>query len=643
MSGPIDISDDVLFDLGLVSGSSADAANVPPSIRWDCSIGALPFLLAISDQVPLQRETSDFRRQRVDTERNPGEQSLDSGYWIRSQSSWHYGEGLTSAEPLEVNEAEARFRYQQGGGIDPWTAGQLSLLHATESKLSSAQVSQLLLGVNTGVLHAGGSSLTYIPASGASATVTWGGSASVQSLTSNGSSWFAGASAGIYKGSLPSGSGTHIYSASATTLVRWVKSRLMAAVGQGVYEITNLSPSATPAALPSPLFTHPTSDWLWTDFAEGPVAIYAAGYSGDTSSIYKIGVDATTTTVSLSQPVIVAEMPRGEVVQSLYSYVGTYMVIGTSKGVRVASMDANGSLTMGPLLVQSADGCSDAVAQGSYVWVTVGSQGQAGNRVTRPGLYRLDLGTNLNGSPLQFAYAADLVAPSGTTGQAVQVTTAGGKLWFAVDTAGVFTELDTYVPEGWLETGRIRMGTVESKAWRDFRILSSQQSEGTITAYATPIDSSSPSSWSAIISISGDTDDSSGLLNAAFPAPAANLFAAIKLTRDANTGGTPVLSGYQMRSVPAPRRSQLLSVPVMLYDFEVARDGVRYGQRNGAYARFQILKLLEKNASTVMWRDFTTGEAAEAFIERVSYRRTTPPTRQVGGNGGICTVVLRLV
>ena len=104
-----------------------------------------------------------------------------------------------------------------------------------------------------------------------------------------------------------------------------------------------------------------------------------------------------------------------------------------------------------------------------------------------------------------------------------------------------------------------------------------------------------------------------------------------------------MLSGYQMRSVPAPRRSQLLSVPVMLYDYEVARDGVRYGQKNGAYARFQILKLLEKNASTVMWRDFTTGEVAEAFIERVSYRRTTPPTRQLSGNGGICTVVLRLV
>lgn len=640
----IDVTNEVETRLGynVISGNQSTGI-APDNIRWDCSIGSLPFLFAFNDQRPFQRETSDFRRQRVDTERNPGEQSLDSGYWIRSQSSWHYGEGLTTAEPLEVSDTEARFRYQRGGGVNPWTAGQLSLLHDTTLRKVSAGSSQLLLGVDTGVIHADASTVTYLPLTGASAGITWGGSASVQSLTSNGASWFAGASAGIYSGSLPSGSGTHIYSASGQTLVRWAKSRLMATVDASVYEITNLSPSATPAALPTPLFTSPASGWKWTDIAEGPTAIYLSGYTGDTSTIYKVAIDATTTTVSLSQPVVVAEMPRGEIVYSLYSYVGTYLVVGTSKGVRVASMESNGSLTLGPVLISTSDGVKDTVAVGSYVFVTVGSKGEAGDRVQRPGLYRIDLGTNLNNSALQFAHAADLVAPSGTTGYATQVTTAGGKLWFSVDSAGVFSESDGYVSTGWIETGRIRMGTVESKAWRDLRLLASEGSAGVVTAFASSADSTAPSNWSAIISLSGSILDSTGLLNAAFPSPAANLYAAFELTRDASTGGTPLMSGYQLRSVPAPRRSQLLSVPLLMFDYELARDGVRYGQKNAAYDRFQMLKDLERSSSTVVWRDYTTGEVAEAYIERVSYARTTPPTRSVGGNGGICTVLLRLV
>ena len=86
-----------------------------------------------------------------------------------------------------------------------------------------------------------------------------------------------------------------------------------------------------------------------------------------------------------------------------------------------------------------------------------------------------------------------------------------------------------------------------------------------------------------------------------------------------------------------------MQVPIMCFDFEVDRQGVRYGQKNGAYNRMNILRLLEKNASTVIFRDYTTGESVEAYIERISYRRTNPPTRQVGGNGGIATVVLRIL
>ena len=101
--------------------------------------------------------------------------------------------------------------------------------------------------------------------------------------------------------------------------------------------------------------------------------------------------------------------------------------------------------------------------------------------------------------------------------------------------------------------------------------------------------------------------------------------------------------GNQVRAVPSPARTELVSVPVMCFDFEVDRQGVRYGKLGGAFARFTLLKALEQATALIQFRDFTTGELVQAYIERVSYARTNPPTRQVSGNGGIITVLLRLV
>lgn len=643
----IDITDDIPFEIGIPSvGSSTASSKVPAHVRWDCSIGSLPFIFSLSDQTPMQRETGQFRRERVDNQREPGEQSLDSGFWIRSQSSWHYGSGISSAEPLEVSEQEARFRYNAGGGVNVWTAGQVTLLNNTTKRLSSASSGQLLLGVDTGVIHAAGNVLRYINNAGSATTITWGGSNPVSSIASNGYSWFAGSDDGIYKGTLPSGAGTKIYTVSGTTLVRWVKGRIMATVGSALYEITNISPASPPAALPTALFTHPTPGWVWTDIAEGPSAIYAAGYAGDTSLVYKIDVTASTTATILSQPVVVAELPRGEIVYSLYGYLGSYMVVGTSKGARVATVNntatASGTLTMGPLSVTSSDGCRDAVADGSFIYVTMGGQGSAGNREQRAGLFRINLGTNLNQNPLLFAQAADLVVPTGETGTTHQVTLAGGKLWFTADGTGVFQQATDYVASGWIETGRIRLGTVEPKAWRDVRLRGVPDMGGTVTARASLYAAPSPSTWDAIISSSGNTPDATGKLVSTFPTPQSDLYLAFNLTTTDYTV-SPVFAGYQVRAIPAPRRSELIQIPLLNYDFTVDRMGTRYGHGGLSWEVYQLIKSLEASAATVQWRDFTTGERAEAYIEQVKFTRTTPPSRNVSGSGGVLTLTLRLV
>lgn len=635
-----DITDPVVTSLGLAYESNTATAAVPADMRWDCSIGGLPFLLANSDQFPYRRETGEFRRQRIDNERDPGEQSLDSGYWLRSQSSWHYGSGLTTAEPLESAGDETRFRYARSGGVDPWTPGELSLLNDTAQVYASAGSSQYLLGVDTGVLHADATTVSYHPTSGASATVTWGGSASaITSMTSDGTNYYVANAVGIYKGTLPSGSGSKVYDTGDVTLVRWVKSRLMATVGKAVYELTASGPTL-PSALDSGT-TRP-SGWTWTDMAEGPTSIYLSGYAGDTSTIERITVSISSGVVTLEPPTVVADMPRGEQVLSLYAYVGSYLIVGTNKGCRVAAINGDGSLALGPLLFEISDGCKDAVALGSYAYVTVGSKGDAGDRVQRSGLWRINLGQNLDNNALRFATAADLVAPAGTSGQATQVTTAGGKLWFTVNGAGIYRQQDTFVTEGWLESGRIRLGTMEPKAWRDMRLIMSTQTAGSATGYASVTGVNAPSNWDAVITVTNLAPDQYGSLN--YPAPLAQstLFAAVKLKAD-SSASSPVLLGYQLRAIPAPKRTELVQVPILLYDYETDRTNVRYGSKGGAWARYQLLKQLENTAGTVTWLDYTTGERAEAYVERVVLVRATPPSRSFTGAGGVCQVLLRLV
>jgi hypothetical protein len=646
----VDYTEDVVEPLGYgFEAAEGQGSYGPDSLEWDCTIGGLNFLYATSDQDPIIRETGKFRRERIDTERNPGEQSLDSGLWIRSQASWHYGAGLSSAEPLEVTAEEASYRYYKSGGVDPWTPGQLQLLKDTENKFVSTATSQEILGVNTGVLHAGDNVLTYVPTTGSTSTVTWGGTDNINSLTTTGQYWLAANSVGIYRGDEPSGSGTKIYNKDATTVtssvIRFVKSRVMYGENNKIIEITNLTP--TSATLPAELYEHPNSGWVWSDFAAGPTAIYASGYDDEVSVIYKIDVVATSTTVTLSVPVVVAEMPRGEQVLSMYSYVGSFLIVGTSSGCRVASVSDNGTLTMGPLVFNGTY-VDDAVAYGKYVYLTVRDKGEAGDNVQRAGLYRINLGQALNNtsfsSSLQFAYAPDLVSPVGTTGEARSVTIAGNKLWFSVNGSGVYREMDTYVDDGWIETGRIRLGVMENKSWRDLRLIGANGLQGTVTAYASVTEAGDPSTWDSVISVNAATNDAYGKLNAAAPLPTPNLWLAFHLESNTECSCSSEMIGYQLRAMPSPRRNELIQIPVRMFDYEKDRQGSSYGRTNGAFDRFSALKQMENIGNTVVLKDHTTGEQLEVYVEQVTWKKTLAPSRGDRKNiGGIVTLLLRSV
>jgi len=649
-----DYTEGILEELGLpFTAVSTDGAVAPEDMGWDCSIGGLRFLFATSDERRFKRETAQFRRERIDTERDPGEQSLDSGMWIRSQASWHYGAGIRSAEPLEINSDEARFRYFQSGGIDPWRPGFLRLINSASSIYAASGNQMFLEGINTGVLLAknlsGTGTVAYIQNNGTSASVNWGGTGEIHSLTDTGQYWLISNAAGIWRGDLPGGAGTQIYNnpgGTTRSLLRWVKSRVMYANMNTIREITNLTPSS--ATLPTAKYTHPNNGWTWTDFAEGPNAIYASGYSLENSQIYRITIETTTTTVTLDQPTVVAELPRGEEVLSMHSYLGAYLVIGTTLGVRVALIRADSSLTLGPLIF--SDGPVDqAVAFGEFVYCAVRRKGRAGNRVEAPGLIRLNLGQSLDSDPLRFAHAPDLYAFGLPAGETDAVTMSDNKIWFTVNGsgagAGVYKQSTEFVEEGWIETGRIRLGTLEKKAWRDLRVLAQPAITGNITGFASITGLGSPSTWNEIITANLDNPDAVGSLTPVAPLASSDLYLAFRLRSNSLCQCSASMIGYQVRAVPSPRRNELIEVPLMLFDFEIDKTGARYGARGNAWARFRALKSMEQSGRMIIWRDFTTGEVAEGYIEGVFLHRSGQPSRGQQGTsgGGVCRVVIRLV
>jgi hypothetical protein len=84
-----------------------------------------------SDDAPYRRVTAQYRKQQIDQSREPGEQTL-TGWWLRSQSSFHYGQGIKFFEPIQ--DESLRFQYTESKGIDVWTKGQATLLKSCDSQ-----------------------------------------------------------------------------------------------------------------------------------------------------------------------------------------------------------------------------------------------------------------------------------------------------------------------------------------------------------------------------------------------------------------------------------------------------------------------------------------------------------------------------
>ena len=114
-----------------LSNPAGSTTYTPTGYAYDIAIAGLPFFITPLDESPYRRVTAQYRKNQFDTSREPGEQTL-TGWWLRSQSSFHFGQGIKFYEPAQ--DESLRFQYTESKGLDVWTKGQATLLSACDNQ-----------------------------------------------------------------------------------------------------------------------------------------------------------------------------------------------------------------------------------------------------------------------------------------------------------------------------------------------------------------------------------------------------------------------------------------------------------------------------------------------------------------------------
>jgi hypothetical protein len=631
-----DITEGIPYVLSNPAGATSYSST---SEAYDVAFAGLPFFLAASDDTPYRRVTAQYRKQQIDQTREPGEQTL-TGWWLRSQSSFHLGAGIKYFEPLQ--DESLRFQFTESKGVDVWTKGQATLLNSTVRALSSANT-PIIIGANDGtndcIVTTDGTALKKITMSDDTATDSTysqaGTPSTILDLTTDGIRYFFINGTKIHQGAITSGSSVLAYDAPATTSARikYVKQRLIATINNSVFELD--ATAVADAALPTAHYTHPQTDWTWTTISEGPQAIYVGGFSRKNSSIYKITLDLASANAlgfpELSVPSVVVDLPEGETINTFDTYLGIYAVLCTNKGVRIGVLGNEGDVSYGPLLFEAE--CTDVVFRDKFAYVST-------KQNTESGLVRIDLSQPVVPNSLVFAYAWDVCA-IGETALTNSTAFLGGtdRVAFSVPGDGVWIEsYGVKVASGFIQTGYIRYNTLEPKIYKLLfpRFISTNGglSLQSIDAAGTTYNIGTYSQ--------GETITEGGI-----PYPAsAQEYLGFKFTFTRSTADTtlgPIFNGYQIKSLVATPRQRLIQYPVFCYDHETDKFGVEVGYEGSAWDRMQQIEAVENIGDTIVVQDFRTGESFIGLIEEMDFINRTPTDKRFSGFGGTLLVTIRSV
>ena len=631
------ITDGVVYPIGRIDVSQQIFQNTDNV--YDIAVAGQPFLLASTDRYPYQRQTAQYRKQQFDNTNEVGEQTFE-GWWLRSQSSFHLGAGINYLDPITGDNVQ--YRFFDSAGVDVWTPGQVTMLPKMDEVASITGSAHMVGGIDSldqdFVFYSDDDELYRLDDTGTAALVPHGGTEDILDLAQDGLFYYAADEDKIFRGDLTGtgATGSAYYPTNnAKVVMNYVKQRIVAGIGEKIVEITQTRGGTNPDNS-DVRYTHPDTGWTWSAIAEGPRAIYASGYRGNNSAIYKFTLSSVGVMPTLTQAVTAADFPDDEYVMNIATYLGRFIVIGTSKGIRIGILDDNGDITYGPLTYEKTNpvhkiqiAFEDRFA---YVTVTNAIDGKSG-------VIRIDLSQEVE--PGRYAWAKDLSTEVTGCSCGIAFLGSSGRLVLAMDNEGIFYESITEkVATGFLDTGFIRYGTIEKKHFKLIKPRIKTTMDGSI-AISTKVNSGAINS---IITLTNSTPALNSDISTNINSPQEVLafkFTFGRSSTNANLG--PEFDGYQVKALPAVTRSRQLSIPLLNFDFESDRYGNNIGFEGRAFERLQELETIESLGDTILVQDFTTGETVLGVIEQLSFERTSPPRAGFSGFGGIIYVSLRTV
>jgi len=513
----------------------------------------------------IDQKSGNFKRgyeQRVrdsqDISTAPGEAAINpGGLWRRGQDSWHNGAGQVYSDVADSKD----YQFYKSKGINPWVKGELSLLNDTKLSLSNASTTQHLVTCGTR-LYASLDGDVKFTTNPFATSPTWtpvvdeaGGTAAptgtVAAMATDGTNIYVAYPSDGVRQVIPATDPAIISNSKFVTgsdsyyMLGSAKGYMFGAHDKNLRQISGAGATTDRIVIDD-------TAWRWVGVATGQNAVYAAGYSGQKSLIYKITIKSDGT---LDTGVVALELPTGEIVSTISGYLG-FILIGTNKGVRYCSTDTQSNLVAGAIIPTSGT-VKKFTSDDKYSWFTWSNyDGVSG------GLGRLDLSVfTTTNTP---AFATDLMYTSTATINTVVTfadpTTGLTQRAFAVSGVGIIAEDTTkLVASGEIETGTWRWGIPDRKfvAKVDTR---STPLVGSITSYL-KLDDGDYENLGTWVTV-GDTENSfDGSDNKAIEAT----FKFV-LTRDTTITSTgPTLTRWMARAYVAPYRSQFFIVPILLH------------------------------------------------------------------------------
>ena len=555
-------------------------------------------------------------RDSVDQSTAPGEAAINpQGLWRRGEVSWHYGAGQKYADTAEAQD----YRFYSSKGVNVWTKGQLTLLPKTKVSLASAATTANVV-VQDGRVYASLNADVKYTTDPYASSPTWSdctgepGGTCAAMATDGSRIYLAFPSDGVRiidpATSVSAISGSKfVNSTDSYYMLGFAKNYMFGSYDHILHTISS-------GGSKNAHITPDDQQFRWVAVATGQNAVYAAGYAGKKSLIYKITIKADGT---LDAGVVALELPTGEVVSTISGYLG-FILIGTDKGVRFASTDSNSNLVAGQIIPTSG-AVRKFTSEGRFTYFTwTNYDGVSG------GLGRLDLGTFIaTNTP---AHATDLMYDS--TNTVDNVVTFNDKRCFWVSGVGIIAEDSANLVEtGEIVTGTYRWGIPDRKFVAKFDIRSAPLL-GTINAYVS-VDSGEYQTIAV--------HDKLSLTEAVGTGPQSKFIEAkfkLELARASATEG-PTMTRWMARAYASPARSQVFRVPILMHHRIKVKDSEYYFD---VETELQNLRDLVTNPRVVNYQENT--EVFSVVVEDLEFQ-VVDGYQSNWDLEGTCTVTMRSV